>query len=119
MQLLYQLAVSAVVLLLIAPAFGELVREINTTITILFAVQVLVVVCFSFLTWFWLLSVYPASKMTSFSFLAPVFGVIFGWLILDETLSSLFILALVLVCAGVFLVSRKPAESVVDELNPR
>ena len=110
MQLLYQLAVSAILLLMVAPYFGELVREVNLTIVIVFAFQVLVVVCLGFLTWFWVLSVYPASKMATYSFLAPVFGVIFGWLILDEKVTDTIFVALILVSMGVFLVSRKPSQ---------
>lgn len=109
MQLLYQLGISAVVLLAVAPFFDELIREVTPTIIALFSVQVLVVVSFSFLLWFWLLSVYPPSRMASYSFLAPVFGVFFGWLILDEDLTEHIILALILVSFGVYLVSRKPA----------
>jgi drug/metabolite transporter (DMT)-like permease len=108
MQLLYQLAVSAVVLLALAPYFGELVRDLNSTHVALFTFQVLVVVCFGFLIWFWVLSVYPASSMASYSFLSPVFGVFFGWLILGEQMTSTFVIALALVCAGVYLVNRKP-----------
>jgi drug/metabolite transporter (DMT)-like permease len=108
MQLLYQLAVSAVVLLALAPYFGELVRDLNSTHVALFTFQVLVVVCFGFLIWFWVLSVYPASSMASYSFLSPVFGVFFGWLILGEQMTSTFVIALALVCVGVYLVNRKP-----------
>lgn len=107
MQLLYQLAVSAIVLLSVAPFFGELVRELNSTIIFLFSIQVLFVVCVGFLTWFWVLSIYPASNMASFSFLAPVFGVIFGWLILNETLEKTILISLLLVSIGVILVNRK------------
>jgi len=107
MQLLYQLVVSAVLLLGIAPLFGEPVRDFDALIGVLFAIQVLVVVCIGFLTWFWVLSIYPASDMASFSFLSPVLGVLFGWLILDETLSPAILAALVLVCSGVFLVNRR------------
>jgi drug/metabolite transporter (DMT)-like permease len=66
------------------------------------------VVCFGFLIWFWVLSVYPASSMASFSFLSPVFGVIFGWLILGEKIDETIIIALLLVSLGVILVNRKP-----------
>lgn len=107
MQLLYQLAVSAIILLVIAPAFGDLLREMSVNIAVLFSVQVLVVVCFGFLAWFWVLSVYPASNMASFSFLAPVFGVIFGWLILGEKIDETITIALALVSVGVVLVNRK------------
>lgn len=107
MQLLYQLAVSAVLLLAIAPAFGELVRDVDSTIVLLFTTQVLVVVCFGFLTWFWLLSIYPASSMASYSFLSPVFGVFFGWVILNEPMDGNIAIALALVSIGVYLVNRK------------
>ncbi len=110
MQLLYQLAVSTVLLLTIAPFFGDLVREFTPTIGFLFIVQVIVVGCFGFLIWFWLLSIYPASNVASYSFLSPVLGVIFGWLILDEALSLSIIIALCLVSLGVFLVNRAPPE---------
>ena len=106
MQLLYQLGVSAVVITAVSPLFGPLVRDITPMIIGLFTFQVLVVVCFSFSVWFWLLSVYPASKMASFSFLSPVFGVGFGWLILGEELSGSIVSALVLVCVGVYLVNQ-------------
>lgn len=108
MQLLYQLAVSAILLLAIAPVFGDLIRDLNATIYVLFSVQVLVVVCVGFLVWFWVLSVYPASGMASFSFLAPVFGVFFGWLILHEKMHETIIVALLLVSLGVIMVNHKP-----------
>lgn len=106
MQLLYQLAVSAVVLLLIAPKLGEPIRELTLTIWVIFSIQVFAVVCLGFLTWFWVLSVYPASSMASFSFLSPVFGVLFGWLVLQETINGTILIALSMVSLGVVLVSR-------------
>ena len=118
MQLLYQLGISAVLLLSVAPFFGEPVREVTATVITLFSVQVLVVVSFSFLLWFWLLSVYPPSRMASYSFLAPVFGVFFGWLILDEALTEHILLALILVSIGVYLVSRKAVSRTVRQYVP-
>ena len=106
MQLLYQLVVSALVILPIAPLFGGLVREFTPLIGVLFAFQVLVVVCIGFLTWFWVLSVYPASKMASFSFLSPILGVLFGWIILEESINFSIAVALVMVSLGVYLVNQ-------------
>ena len=108
MLLLYQLAVSAVILLAVAPGFGPVIREMTLALAGIFAFQVIAVVCFGFLAWFWVLKIYPASDMTSFSFLAPVFGVLFGWLILHEEISWSVIAALVLVAAGIYLVNRRP-----------
>ncbi len=108
MQLLYQLLVSAVVLLPLSFLFGDQIRNMTTTIAWVFAFQVIVVVAFGFSLWFWILSVYPASATASYSFLAPVFGVLFGWMILGEQISIAVAVALVLVCLGILLISAHP-----------
>lgn len=108
MTLLYQLFVSAIVLLALTPLITEPIRTVTPIVLGMFAFQVFVVVGFSFLGWFWVLSIYPASEMASFGFLAPVFGVFFGWLVLDEAISPTIIGALVLVSAGIVLINRKP-----------
>jgi drug/metabolite transporter (DMT)-like permease len=107
MQLVYQLAVSALIILPIALVSGDMVRDFTPEIGVMFAFQVLVVVSFGFLMWFRVLAVYPASDMASFGFLTPLFGVLFGWLILGETITMEFIGALALVCIGIVLVNRK------------
>lgn len=107
MQLLYQLMVSAAVLLPLSFLLGGQIREMTTTIAWVFAFQVLVVVAFGFSLWFWLLSVYPAPAMASYSFLAPVFGVLCGWLVLGEQISVTIVAALVLVCTGIVLINRR------------
>ena len=53
MQLLYQLTVSAIVLLPLSFLFGEQLREMTTTLAWIFAFQVVVVVAFGFSLWFW------------------------------------------------------------------
>ncbi len=108
MQLIYQVAVSAPLILIVAPLFGPLIRELQAHHLAIFSFQVVVVVCIGFSAWFWLLSKYPASDMASFTFLAPVFGVAFGWLLLDEQVGLRLLAALVLVGAGIVLVNRKP-----------
>jgi drug/metabolite transporter (DMT)-like permease len=107
MQILYQLATSAVLLLALAPLFGPLIREMTLELGGIFTFQVLVVVSFGFLAWFWALRVYPASDMASYSFLTPVFGVLFSWLILSEEITAEVIAALVMVAVGIYLVNRK------------
>jgi len=108
MQLLYQLAVSAPLMLLGAYWIGETWREPTAFIYGIFAFQVLVVVSVGFLSWFWVLSVYPAADMAVYSFLAPVFGVLFGYIILKESLGWNVLLALVLVSVGIALVNSSP-----------
>lgn len=103
MQLLYQLAISGVLLTAVALVLGDTIRELNTGIILIFSFQVVFVVAIGFLIWFWALSVYPASDMASFGLLAPLFGVFFGWLIFDEVLTIRFIVAMGLVCVGILL----------------
>ncbi|MGI9356425.1 MAG: DMT family transporter [Rhizobiaceae bacterium] len=115
MQLLYQLAVSAPMMLFAALFFGPFIRELEPFHLGLFAVQVIVVVSFGFAAWFWLLSKYPASDMASFGFLAPLFGVGFGWLILNEIVGLRLVLALVLVGTGIVLVNRKARPAIAPK----
>ena len=107
MQLTYQLTVSAVVLIAMAPFFGDLLRDLTPVIAGIFAFQVVAIGVVGFLTWFWILKIYPASDMASFGFLAPVFGVIFGWLILGEEVGLRILLALALVSAGIVLINYR------------
>lgn len=109
MQLIYQLAVSAPVMIGIAIWTGDTYREMTYPLFGIFLFQSLIVVGVGFLTWFWVLSIYPASNMASFGFLAPVFGVLAGWQILGENVSIAIVGALVLVAIGIVLVNRKPS----------
>ncbi|MEM7291065.1 MAG: EamA family transporter, partial [Pseudomonadota bacterium] len=106
LQLLYQLSVSAILLLPIALLVGDTFRNPVPMHWLIFVSQVVLVVCVGFLVWFWVLSVYPASDMASYSFLAPLFGVLFGWLILSEPITITIVIALVLVTGGIVLVNR-------------
>lgn len=107
MQLLYQLAVSAVILIALTPLFGPPLRGMTPELWGMFAFHVASVGCFGFLAWFWVLKHYPASDMAAYGFLAPVFAVLFGWLVLDEPISVTLAAALVLVGTGIVLVTRK------------
>ena len=104
--LFYQLAVSAVILLALAFALGE-ERHVHVTPLALASLgyQAVAVAFVSYLTWFWLLTRYTASRLSVFSFLTPLFGVAFGVLLLGESFSSRFVLAAALVLGGIVLVN--------------
>lgn len=59
----------------------------------------------SLMLWFWLLRRYLANGLGVFSFLTPVFGVIFGVIFLDERIELNFIVGTVLVMLGVSIVT--------------
>lgn len=108
--LFYQVAVSAITLPLLSLALGEVwVTSFSRFAIASLLVQTLVGAFASYLTWMWLLGRYPATKMSVFVFLTPVFALIFGGLWLGETITLGLIAALVLVTAGIMLVGRKSA----------
>lgn len=107
--LFYQLAGSAVVLPLASVALGE-PGIVNPTPLVLacLAYQTVLVAFASYLAWFWLVTRYPAGRLSSFSFLTPLFGMLAGWLLLAERISGALMLAMLLVGAGIWLVNRPP-----------
>jgi drug/metabolite transporter (DMT)-like permease len=105
--LLYQLAVSAPILL----AASIAVREpglTSTTPSVLaaFAYTVVIVAFISYSIWFWLVRTYPPTKVAAFTFLSPCFGVLLSHLILDDPLSPRLGLGLLLVAFGIWMVNR-------------
>jgi drug/metabolite transporter (DMT)-like permease len=105
--LLYQLAVSAVVLPIGSVLLGEAgITRMTPVIAACIAYQVVWVAAITYLAWFWLIRRYPPSRLASFTFLTPLFGVLGGGLLLGEPMTPQLTLALVLVCAGIYLVNR-------------
>ena len=107
-QLLFQVAVSAPLLLVAAMISGDLLRDPQPIHFAGMAFQIIAVASLGFLVWFWLMSIYPASSVASFSFLSPIFAVIFGWLLLGEDVGVQVWIALGLVSAGIYLINRRP-----------
>lgn len=106
-MLLYQLAISALILPGLSLALGEPGVFAPTPLiwaNILF--QAVGVAGISYLGWFWLIRHYPATRLSSFSFLTPVMGVLAGWLLLAESLTPTVFGALVLVGAGIWIANR-------------
>ncbi|MGB7242161.1 MAG: DMT family transporter, partial [Sulfitobacter sp.] len=68
-QLMCQVLVSAPILLVASLFLGDLLRDVQMLHVAGLVFQILAVASFGFLIWFWLLSIYPASSVASFSFL--------------------------------------------------
>jgi drug/metabolite transporter (DMT)-like permease len=106
--LFYQLVVSTPVLFAAAWLLGEPgVTKVTPLVVATFAYQCIVVTFASYLTWFWLLRHYLASRLSVFSFLTPIFGVVAGVTLLGEPLTLSFAAAAALVGAGIYLVNLK------------
>lgn len=107
MQMLVIVAASTPVLLGLAPLMGDLLRDPGPIHLAGLAFQSVFVILLAFLLWTWLISIYRAGAVASFSFLTPVFAVILGWWLLDEQIGTLIWAALSLVAAGIILVNRR------------
>lgn len=107
MQLFWMVLVSGPILLLAAPAFGPLIRDLQIAHLGWLAFQSSVVVAGGFVAWLWLLSVYPPALVASFSFLTPIFAIALDWLIFATVPQPGLLLAAALVAAGIVLINRR------------
>ncbi|WP_298210313.1 DMT family transporter [Acidovorax sp.] len=109
-QLLYQVGVSAIVLPVLSLALGETwTLQLSRFAWGSLLAQALVGAFVSYLAWMWMLAHYPATKISVFVFLTPVFALLFGAWWLGEPVTPGLVAALVLVAAGIVLVNRRPA----------
>ena len=108
--LFYQLGVSALALPLLSIALGEVwVWQFSAFAAVSLFLQTAVGAFASYLVWMWMLTRYPATKMSVFVFLTPVFALVFGALWLKEPVTPGLLLALGTVAAGIVLVNRRQA----------
>ncbi|WP_218510003.1 DMT family transporter [Variovorax sp. dw_308] len=108
--LFYQVAVTAAVSPLLSLALGETWGLSYSAMAWgSIAVQTVIGAFASYLTWMWLLRHYPATQMSSFTFLTPLFALAFGVMLLGEPLTLRLVLALAGVGLGIVMVNRRKA----------
>jgi drug/metabolite transporter (DMT)-like permease len=109
--LFYQLAVSALLLpplsMMLGEAWAAPLRGITPFVVLSLLLQTVVGAFASYLTWMWMLSRYPATKLSSFVFLTPVFTLFMGAWWLNEAITLPLTAALALVGVGIVLVNRR------------
>lgn len=109
-QLLYQVGVSAAVLPVLSLALGETWSlQWSAFAWTSLLLQALVGAFVSYLVWMWMLAHYPATRLSVFVFLTPVFALLIGAWWLGEPVTAGLVVALVLVAGGIVLVNRRPA----------
>jgi drug/metabolite transporter (DMT)-like permease len=106
----YQVAISIPILALAAWISGETLTRVPGPLALsLMAYQAIWVVGLTFLLWFALVKTYSASKLSAFTFITPLFGVMASYFIMHDTLTLAFGAAALLVIAGLYLVNRPEA----------
>ena len=106
--LFYQILFSIPVLFLFSLGIQETpVSRVDWLIVLSVAYQGILVAFLSYLGWFFLVHTYAVSRLSSFSFLTPVFATIAGVALLSEPLTLRLIVSLILVSIGIYVVNRK------------
>jgi drug/metabolite transporter (DMT)-like permease len=114
----YQVALSIPILGLAAWLSGETITRVPGPLALsLMAYQAFWVVGLTFLLWFMLVQRYSASKLSAFTFITPLFGVVASYFIMHDTLTPVFGAAALLVISGLYLVNR-PSPVVPMAIDP-
>ena len=106
--LFYQIAVTAVAVPWVSLALGESWNlQWSSLAWGSMLAQTVIGAFASYLAWMWMLGRYPATKISVFVFLTPLFALLFGTLLLGESATPTLLMALGLVAVGIVLVNRK------------
>jgi drug/metabolite transporter (DMT)-like permease len=107
--LFYQIATTAIVVPWISLALGETWSLSGWSMLAWGSVlaQTVIGAFASYLAWMWMLGRYPATKISVFVFLTPLFALLFGTVLLHEAVSTTLLAALGLVVVGIVLVNRR------------
>lgn len=106
--LFYQIAVTAVVSPLLSLLLGEKWGfSYSGYAWFSIALQTVIGAFASYLAWMWMLRHYPATRISSFTFLTPLFALVLGVALLSEPLTLHLVLALAGVAFGIVLVNRR------------
>lgn len=109
-QLFWMVSVSGPVLIAAAFFFGPFIRDFTLIDLAGLIFQIVAVAAFGFIFWLWLLAEYPPSIVASFSFLTPLLGICFGWLLLGEPVGPEILASGAMVALGIVLINRAQAQ---------
>jgi drug/metabolite transporter (DMT)-like permease len=104
-----QLSVASIILIPTAYFSHQMSFHMTGMVILDFIFQLVLVSVISFLIWFSLLRVYLASRLGVLSLMTPLFGILFGALLLHEALRPEFLAGSALILVGISLVSKKTA----------
>jgi len=105
----YQIIFSVPIFFIESLLFDDImIKLINLKTCFAIFYQAFVCTAFGFVVWNLLLKKYKASILHSFIFIAPLSGVFFGVLLLNETLNFNILCAMCLIAVGIIIVQYNP-----------
>lgn len=106
--LFYQIGITSVLLAFVSVALGEQwPTQVSGFAALSLALQTVVGAFISYLVWMWMLGRYPATRLSVFVFLTPIFALLFGHAWLNEPITPGLVAALIGVAVGIVLVNRR------------
>ncbi|TEU14916.1 MAG: DMT family transporter [Anaerolineales bacterium] len=102
-------AMMAAVIPLLFLIDGDLIAKLPTLpATVWLSIAFLSFLCtvFAFVVWFWALQKMEASRVGSFTYLVPLFGVSFSQVILGESITLALIIGGAILLSGVYIINR-------------
>ena len=107
-QTLFAQLIYSIPVLVLGTVLFEMPADLNLTMVVFAALvyQSVVVAFISYLVWFWLIHRYTVSRLAAFTFMAPLFGVILGSLVLNEPVTLMVWIGLACVAGGLYAVNR-------------
>jgi len=103
-QLVFSIPILLVVSLVLEPRW---IIHLTPSIVGCVFFQSVIVAFITYFIWFKLIHTYSVSRLSAFTFLTPIFGVLAGVIFLGEEFTGSLMVGLPLVCAGIFLVNWK------------
>ncbi len=103
-QLFFSIPILLIMSLLLEPKW---IYQINLQVTASLLYQSVIIAFITYFIWFKLIHKYSVSRLSAFTFFTPIFGVLFGVLILHEELTLSLWIGLPMVSMGIFLVNWK------------
>lgn len=102
--LFYQTLFSTPILFGLSAVFQEApIHHVDALIVGAFLFQGIIIAFISYLIWFYLVHAYPVSRLSSFTFLTPVFATLSGMVCFQEPLTLKLMVSLILVSIGIYL----------------
>jgi drug/metabolite transporter (DMT)-like permease len=109
-QLIFSIPVLFIASLILEPRW---IYRIDPSIVGAILYQSIIVGFISFFIWFKLIHTYSVSRLSAFNFFTPIFGVLFGTLLLKEEFTPSLMVGLPMVSMGIFIVNwRRSAASI-------
>jgi drug/metabolite transporter (DMT)-like permease len=101
-QLFFSIPILLIVSILLEP---EWIHKVDPYVVGSLFYQSVIIAFITYFVWFKLIHKYSVSRLSVFTFFTPIFGVLFGVLLLHEELTVSIMIGLPLVSAGIFLVN--------------